>query len=98
MLFVEFNYDRAYYNVDGWSYVPRDNRYWDPLANFHDNGCTFSFVDGHVELYKWKDWRSIIYMSDRNLAEQLGFGKGDVMLDNPDFDWLDAHCPFEHGI
>lgn len=96
MLFVGFNYDRRYYNIDTWSYIPGDHKYWDPLANFHDNGCTFSFVDGHAELYKWKDRRSIIFMSDRALADQLGFGKGDVQVGNPDFDWLDAHYPSEN--
>lgn len=96
MLFVEFNYDRRYYNIDAWSYIPGDHKYWDPLANFHNNGCTFSFVDGHAELYRWKDWRSIIFMSDRELARQLGFGKGVLQVGNPDFDWLDAHYPSEN--
>ncbi len=30
----------------------------------------------------------MIFMSDRAEAEKQGFGRGAVMLDNQDFDWL----------
>lgn len=93
LLFVEDQYDRMYYNIDGWSYIPYDNAYWDPLGNYHNKGCTFSFVDGHAEEYRWKDRRTMIFMSDRELAKDSGFGKGDVQVGNPDFKWLDAHYP-----
>ena len=93
MLFVESQRDNDYYNIDAWSYVPYDRRYWDPLGNYHNKGCTFSFVDGHAEEYRWKDRRTMIFMSDRNDAANQGFGKGDVQVGNPDFDWLDTHYP-----
>ena len=81
------------YNSEGWSYIPYDRMYWDPLGNYHNKGCTFSFVDGHAEEYRWKDRRTMIFMSDRNEAANQGFGKGDVQVGNPDFLWLDAHYP-----
>ncbi len=28
--------------------------FWNPPTARHDNGATFSFADGHVELWKWK--------------------------------------------
>jgi len=93
MLFVEYQYDRHYYNSEGWSYIPYDRAFWDQLGNYHNKGCTFSFVDGHAEEYRWKDRRTMIYMSDRNEAANQGFGKGDVQVGNLDFDWLDAHYP-----
>lgn len=33
--------------------------WWDPPPIRHDDGTTFSFVDGHVEYWKWKDWRTV---------------------------------------
>ncbi|MCD6395078.1 MAG: type II secretion system protein [Planctomycetes bacterium] len=102
LLFVEYQYDRNYYNSDAWSYVPYDNKFWDQLGNYHNKGCTFAFVDGHAEEYRWKDARTQFYMSDRIAAENgannpvqpgVPFGKGDYMPNNADFDWLDHHYP-----
>jgi prepilin-type processing-associated H-X9-DG protein len=28
--------------------------WWDVPANRHNQGCSFSFADGHVEHWKWK--------------------------------------------
>ncbi len=93
LLFVEDQYD-LYYNIDGWSYVPYDHALWDPLGNYHNKSCTFAFVDGHSEKHKWQDKRTMIYMSDRDQAERMGFGKGVVFNPrNEDLDWLDAHYP-----
>ncbi|MBE0534327.1 MAG: prepilin-type N-terminal cleavage/methylation domain-containing protein [Phycisphaerae bacterium] len=93
ILFVEDQYDSNYFNSDAWSYIPYDRAFWDPLGNYHNKSCTFSFIDGHAELYKWRDKRSIEFMSNRALAKQNGYGKGDVQVGNVDFEWLDAHYP-----
>jgi len=93
LLFVEDQYD-LYWNIDAWSYVPRGQWLWDPLGNYHNKSCTFGFADGHGELFKWRDERTMVFMSDRALAESMGFGKGTVFNPhNPDLDWLDAHYP-----
>ncbi|MBN1817132.1 MAG: prepilin-type N-terminal cleavage/methylation domain-containing protein [Sedimentisphaerales bacterium] len=93
LMFVEDQYD-LYYNVDAWSYIPNDQALWDPLGNYHNKSCTFAFADGHAEHHKWRDERTMVYMSDRALAEQMGFGKGVVFNPrNVDLDWLDAHYP-----
>jgi prepilin-type N-terminal cleavage/methylation domain-containing protein/prepilin-type processing-associated H-X9-DG protein len=93
LLIVEDQYDTGYFNIDGWSYIPGDHAYWDPLGNYHNKSCTFSFADGHAELYKWRDPRSMEFMGDRALAAAHGWGKGDVQVGNVDFDWLDSHYP-----
>jgi prepilin-type N-terminal cleavage/methylation domain-containing protein len=96
MLFVEEIYDGASgnYNHDGWSYVPYSNTMWDPLGIFHSDACTFSFMDGHSDLKKWDDKRTIIYCISRAEAEAKGFGKGDQFNPpNIDLEWLDYHYP-----
>lgn len=93
LLIVEDQYD-LYYNIDAWSYIPYDHKLWDPLGNYHNKSCTFAFADGHAEHHKWQDKRTMIFMSDRELAESMGFGKGVVFNPhNVDLDWLDSHYP-----
>jgi prepilin-type N-terminal cleavage/methylation domain-containing protein/prepilin-type processing-associated H-X9-DG protein len=96
ILFVEEIYDGrgANHNVDGWSYRPGTNSLWDPLGVFHSNSCTFSFMDGHAEVRKWTDKRTVIYFMSRDEAASLGFGK-DTPFNPPNEDllWLDAHYP-----
>ena len=94
LLFVEDNYDK-WYNTDGWSYRPYTTQYWDPLGNYHNKSCTFAFVDGHAEHYKWKDPRSDHFMGDRSGAADAGYGKDDNQNSpfNADHTWLDSHYP-----
>ena len=96
MLFVEEIYDAGgvNHNVDGWSYNPRTNSLWDPLGVFHSNSCTFSFMDGHAEVRKWTDKRTVIYFTSRSQAASMGFGKN-VSFNPPNEDlvWLDIHYP-----
>lgn len=93
MLFVEEIYDGAAapFNHEGWSYEPHTQKLWDPLGLFHNNACTFSFMDGHAERKKWQDKRTILYFIDRNAAPVK---KGQVFDPyNEDLDWLDEHYP-----
>ncbi|UCE49651.1 MAG: prepilin-type N-terminal cleavage/methylation domain-containing protein [Phycisphaerales bacterium] len=97
MLFVEEIYDapgRVNHNVDGWSYRPGTNTLWDPLGLYHSDSCTFSFMDGHAEVKKWTDKRTLIYWRSRSEAESMGFGK-DTPFNPPNEDllWLDRHYP-----
>jgi len=94
MLFVEEIYDGAagHYNHDGWSYSPWSQTMWDPLGLFHNDACTFSFMDGHAERKKWEDKRTIIYF--RNRLDPQAIPKGQVHNPpNPDLTWLDEHYP-----
>ncbi|MHC4533062.1 MAG: type II secretion system protein [Planctomycetota bacterium] len=97
MLFVEEIYDGRgsnNHNVDGWSYRPGTNALWDPLGVFHSNSCTFSFMDGHAEVRKWTDKRTVIYFMSRNQAESMGFGRNTPFNPpNEDLLWLDQHYP-----
>ena len=76
ILFVEFQYDRTF-NSGDWSYDPGDRSWHDPLGNYHNKSCTFAFVDGHAEHYKWRDPRTVIFMGDRHLAANGIISPGD---------------------
>ena len=95
MLFVEDIYDGMAVNHNGtWSYNPGTQSLWDPLGLFHNEACTFSFMDGHAERKKWLDKRTIIYCNSREEAAAMGFGKGQVFSPpNEDLNWLDEHYP-----
>ena len=97
LLFVEEIYDApgsVNHNVDGWSYNPGTNSLWDPLGLWHSDSCTFSFMDGHAEVKKWTDKRTLIYWRSRSQAAQMGFGKNSQFNPiNEDLLWLDQHYP-----
>jgi len=96
--FLESNHpgrDEAAFEYHSWSYDPYTGEYWDPMGNFHNNACTFSFVDGHAEMHKWEDERTWIFCEDRPKAIQLGYGRGNMQMPrNPDQKWLDRHYPY----
>jgi prepilin-type processing-associated H-X9-DG protein len=74
LLFVEDQYDGTF-NVQGWSYTPGSQSLWDPLGNYHKGSCTFAFVDGHAENYKWRDERTMVFMSSRSQAEKTAMAE-----------------------
>jgi prepilin-type N-terminal cleavage/methylation domain-containing protein/prepilin-type processing-associated H-X9-DG protein len=41
--------------MDGYPSNPDLYRFWDLPGAPHDNGCSFSFADGHAERKKWRD-------------------------------------------
>jgi prepilin-type N-terminal cleavage/methylation domain-containing protein/prepilin-type processing-associated H-X9-DG protein len=70
-------------NMSGWESDPTQYRFWDLPGMYHAGACGFSFADGHSEIKKWRDPRTI-----PSLVRD-GFVK-DVFLspDNPDIAWL----------
>jgi prepilin-type processing-associated H-X9-DG protein len=43
--------------------VAGDWRWWNLPASRHRQGCVFSFLDGHVEYWKWKDGSVLKFIS-----------------------------------
>jgi prepilin-type N-terminal cleavage/methylation domain-containing protein/prepilin-type processing-associated H-X9-DG protein len=64
----------GYFAVDmtGYPDQPRQWRIVDYPGRYHGNAATLAFVDGHAEIHKWKNPRTV-----------LPFQKGDLSLDQP---------------
>jgi prepilin-type N-terminal cleavage/methylation domain-containing protein/prepilin-type processing-associated H-X9-DG protein len=48
------------------------NLWWNLPASRHNQGCTFSFADGHVELWKWHGTAVLTYTSTDQPADPAG--------------------------
>jgi prepilin-type processing-associated H-X9-DG protein len=55
-----------------------------PPASRHSRGAMFGFADGHVELHKWKDPRTIVPPTGVTYSAPLITG-------DPDIAWLVRH-------
>ena len=42
------------FGIPTQTFWPNANQWWDIPANRHNQGCNFSFADGHVEHWRWK--------------------------------------------
>jgi prepilin-type processing-associated H-X9-DG protein len=54
----------------------------------HNGGCGFSFADGHSEIRKWKDSRSVSRPMQTTYVG--GFNFGLTQPNNPDIAWVQA--------
>jgi prepilin-type N-terminal cleavage/methylation domain-containing protein/prepilin-type processing-associated H-X9-DG protein len=60
---------------------------WDDLpAKWHNNGCTFSFADGHAEIHHWRHPELI-----PNVAYIGGMNWTDATVPDPDVTWVSSH-------
>jgi prepilin-type N-terminal cleavage/methylation domain-containing protein/prepilin-type processing-associated H-X9-DG protein len=60
----------------------------DAPANYHNNACGFSFVDGHAEIHKWLEpnyWPKVIPTASAPFPDILEPNSG------PDCLWMDFH-------
>ena len=56
---------------------------------FHDGGAAFSFADGHGELHRWQDQRTIPPLNSATTIIDVDTGWGS---NNPDVAWLQDHA------
>ena len=42
-----------------FGFTPEGNTWMNLPAMWHQNGCEFSFADGHAEAFKWRDPRTL---------------------------------------
>ena len=48
------------------------NAWWNLPGSRHDKGCTFSFADGHVEIWKWHGTSVLNYLAADQPADPAG--------------------------
>ena len=84
---------------DGWFAV--DMGGYDPMspgsytivdypASYNNGACAFAFTDGHAEIHKWVDPRTVPKLRPGQLIP-LGVGSAR----NPDVDWLQDHSTYK---
>jgi prepilin-type processing-associated H-X9-DG protein len=55
-------------------------------ASYHNGSCGFAFADGHSEMHKWRDGRTVPPLGNF-LNLNIPSPK------NPDVVWMQDHCP-----
>ena len=66
---------------------PAQYQIWDFTGFFHDGGAAFSFADGHGELHRWQDARTIPPFNPNG-----NFPDAVASPSNPDVAWLQDHA------
>jgi prepilin-type N-terminal cleavage/methylation domain-containing protein/prepilin-type processing-associated H-X9-DG protein len=57
LVFIEVHQDEIVdteFGIPTAEYYGGENDWWDVPANRHDQGCNFSFADGHAEHWRWR--------------------------------------------
>jgi prepilin-type processing-associated H-X9-DG protein len=72
--------------------APGQEQWQDLPATYHNRNSSFSFADGHSEIIKWHDPRTIVPV--------LGTGdstrwNGIVLNRSVDYEWMMEHAPYK---
>ncbi|MBN2139064.1 MAG: type II secretion system protein [Sedimentisphaerales bacterium] len=65
--------------------------FYDPLASFHNKSGTFGFGDGHAEVRKWRDERTLDFIRDVASDTYPFSGERRNYPGNEDIRWLIEH-------
>ena len=67
-------------------YQGRASLWQDGPATYHGGGCGFTFADGHSEIKKWKDGRTVSRMMVTTYTRTFPYGQ--LQPNNPDIQWV----------
>jgi prepilin-type N-terminal cleavage/methylation domain-containing protein/prepilin-type processing-associated H-X9-DG protein len=85
------------FNPGGGPFAAGPEKWRDLPASFYNNGCTFSFADGHSEIHIWKDSRTIFPVAYKNYVDSSTSPWGRVNLGvSVDYEWMDDHMPYRY--
>jgi prepilin-type N-terminal cleavage/methylation domain-containing protein/prepilin-type processing-associated H-X9-DG protein len=93
MVFVE-EPDSRNYNLGTWV-INADTHDWvDPLAAWHNNANTISFLDGHVEPHRWLEATTLktAMAAERNLDTPFYWAK---VKNDRDFAWVEPRYKYQ---
>lgn len=70
-------------SMDGWPNLPLLYKFWDLPGSYHLRGCGFSFADGHSEMKRWQDGRTMPPLVNGGLIKDIF-----ASPNNQDIAWL----------
>jgi prepilin-type N-terminal cleavage/methylation domain-containing protein/prepilin-type processing-associated H-X9-DG protein len=73
-------------------YGPGSEKWRDLPASFHNRAGSFSFADGHSEIHKWLDGRTVQPVVFKPWANI--YPGGYVVQVSADYEWLNARMPY----
>lgn len=72
-------------NMAGWPDHPERNAFYDLPGSYHNRAGGFSFADGHAEIKRWQDDRTMpALLPESEIGDQYS------SPNNPDITWLQA--------
>jgi prepilin-type N-terminal cleavage/methylation domain-containing protein len=74
-------------DMRGWPDDPTQAGFYDLPGSYHHRAAGFSFVDGHAEIKRWMDDRTMPPVVSSGLIPDQYHSP-----DNPDVVWLQQHC------
>jgi len=74
-------------NMTGWPNQPANFGFYDLPGFYHHLACGFSFADGHSEMHRWHDGRTMPpLLPEADITDQYS------SPNNPDVAWLQIHA------
>jgi prepilin-type N-terminal cleavage/methylation domain-containing protein/prepilin-type processing-associated H-X9-DG protein len=94
MVFVE-EPDSRNYNLGSWVIFPASHDWVDPVAAYHLNANTFSFLDGHVEAHKWREASTLkqAKAAENNVDTAFIWAKAKPV--DRDFAWVEPRYKYQ---
>ncbi|MGA2656094.1 MAG: prepilin-type N-terminal cleavage/methylation domain-containing protein [Verrucomicrobiota bacterium] len=69
------------------------NEWFNLPASYHNGAAGFSFADGHAEIRKWRDRRTV-----QPVTQVWHSGEWDQAPGSVDIKWMQAHCTAATGV
>jgi prepilin-type processing-associated H-X9-DG protein len=73
-------------------YDQGQERWRDLPASYHNGAGSFSFADGHSEIHKWQDARTLLPVIYLDWSSQPQHGVN--LIVSKDYEWLDDRMPY----
>jgi prepilin-type processing-associated H-X9-DG protein len=86
--------DAAFMHDPG--YTQGQERWRDLPASYHNRAGSFSFADGHSEIHKWLDPRTVqaVRYFDDGGNSANAYWSGNLSY-SKDYEWMDDHMPYK---
>jgi len=79
-------------DMTGWPDHPEQRGFYDLPGSYHGRAGGFSFADGHAEIHRWRDDRTMPpLVRDGYVQDSLGYNPLPSPF-NPDIGWLQDHA------